>query len=149
MIKIALEMGISDRSVRQMAKTEFGLMPYKFRKSQLLTEENKLLRLQRCRAASQHWERILFTIEKLFGVQQAHNSQNDRIWSIDTPRTLEIVEHHKHPKSIMIWCGICGRGKTFLGFMDVGVKINRKVYQWDILDSVVLPWPKTHFGSVN
>ncbi|KAM8702243.1 hypothetical protein ACLKA7_005106 [Drosophila subpalustris] len=66
MRKIARETGIKRESVRQMAKKHLGLKPYKLQKVQLLTEENKRVRLQRCRqlkrrAAGQRWERILFT----------------------------------------------------------------------------------------
>ena len=66
MRKIARETGMKRESVRQMAKREFNLMPYKLQKVQLLTDENKCVRLQRCRqlkrrAAAQRWERILFT----------------------------------------------------------------------------------------
>ncbi|GBL96282.1 hypothetical protein AVEN_118809-1 [Araneus ventricosus] len=46
--KIGYDMGISDQLVRRMAKTELELKPYKFQKVQLLTEKNKLVRLQRC-----------------------------------------------------------------------------------------------------
>ncbi|GBL98509.1 hypothetical protein AVEN_111630-1 [Araneus ventricosus] len=136
-----------------MAKTELGLKPYKFQKVQLLTEKNKLVRLQRCRkllrrASSQRWERFLFT-DELFTVQQAHNSQNDRIWSVDAPSTSAIVEHRQHPKSVMVWGGICASGKTPLVFVYEGVKINHTVYRRGILEAVVLPWAKKHFGNVN
>ena len=104
-------------SVRQMAKRELHLMPYKLQKVQLLTDENKRVRLQRCRqlkrrAASQRWERILFTDEKLFTVEQAHNHQNDKSWSAEAPGTSAIVEHLQNPQSVMIWGGICASGKT-------------------------------------
>ncbi|GFV81829.1 hypothetical protein TNCV_1057181 [Trichonephila clavipes] len=36
---IARYMGISDKSVRRIAKTELGMKPYKLRKFQLLTEK--------------------------------------------------------------------------------------------------------------
>ncbi|GBO33342.1 hypothetical protein AVEN_260606-1, partial [Araneus ventricosus] len=123
-------------------------------KVQLLIEKNKLVRLQRCRkllrlAASQLWERFLFTDAKLSTVQQAHNSQNDRIWTVDAPSTLAIVEHCQHPKSVIIWYGICASGKTPLVSVDEGVTINHKVYRRDILEAVILPWAKKHFGNVN
>ncbi|GBN19241.1 hypothetical protein AVEN_31022-1 [Araneus ventricosus] len=125
MRKFARDMGISNRSVRRISKTELGLKPYKFQKFQLLTEK-KLVELQRCqnllrRAASQRWERFLFTDEKLFTVQQAHNSQNGLIWSVDAPSTSAIVEQRQHPKSVMVWGGICASGKTPLVFVDEGV----------------------------
>lgn len=45
MRNIAREIRISDQQVQQMAKTELRLLPYKFQKVQLLTEENKLVQL--------------------------------------------------------------------------------------------------------
>ncbi|GFS92440.1 uncharacterized protein TNCV_1159371 [Trichonephila clavipes] len=107
MRQIARDMGISDRSVRRITKTKLGLKPYKLRKFQHLSEENRLVRLRRCRKllrrdASQRRERFLFTDEKLFTVQQVHNSQNDRIWCMDAPSTSVIVEHRQYPKSIIV-----------------------------------------------
>ncbi|GFU89016.1 hypothetical protein TNCV_2894641 [Trichonephila clavipes] len=43
MRQIARDMGVSDRSVKQLAKTELGLKPYKLQKVQLFTED-KLVR---------------------------------------------------------------------------------------------------------
>lgn len=154
MRKIARETGISDRSVRRMAKKELNLKPYKLQKVQLLTDENKHIRLQRCRqlirrAAAQRWERILFTDEKLFTVEQAHNHQNDRIWSAEAPGTSTIVEHRQNPTSVMVWGGICASGKTPLVFVDQGVKINQEVYRRDILEAVVLPWAQHHFANAD
>ncbi|GFU62729.1 uncharacterized protein TNCV_1519071 [Trichonephila clavipes] len=98
MTHITRDMGISDRSVRLIAKSELVRKPYKLRKVQLLTEKNKLVKFQRCRkllrrATSQRWERFLFTEEKLFTVQRVHTSQNDRFWCVDAPSTSAIVEH--------------------------------------------------------
>ena len=145
MRKIARETGMKRESVRQMAKRELNLMPYKLQKVQLLTDENKRVRLQRCRqlkcrAAAQRWERILFTDEKLFTVEQAHNHQNDRSWSAEAPGTSAIVEHRQNPQSVMVWGGICASGKTPLVFVGQGVKINQEVYRRNILEIVVLPW---------
>jgi len=152
MRKIARETGISDRSVRRIAKNELNLKPYKLQKVQLLTDENKRVRLQRCRqlkrlAAGQRWERIVFTDEKLFTVEQAHNHQNDRIWSAEAPGPLAVVEHRQNPESVMVWGGICASGKTPLIFVDQGVKINQEVYRRDILEAVLLPWAQQHFGD--
>ncbi|KAM8719038.1 hypothetical protein ACLKA7_011701 [Drosophila subpalustris] len=111
MRKIARETGIKRESVRQTAKKHLGLKPYKLQDVQLFTDENKRVRLQRCRqlkrrAAGQRWERIHFTDEKLFTVEQSHNHQNDRIWSQKAPGTSAIVEHRQNPKSVMVWGGI-------------------------------------------
>lgn len=71
MRKIVRGTEMSDWSMRQIAKKEFEFKPYKLQKFQLLTDENKRVRLQRNRqlktqAADNGWEMILFTDEKLF-----------------------------------------------------------------------------------
>lgn len=152
MRKIARETGINRESVRRMAKGKLGLKAYKLRKGQVLTEDNKRVRLQRCRAllrraAAYRWEKILFSDEKLFTIEQSHNRQNDRSWSADTPGSSTVVEHRQNPKSIMVWGAICATGKTPLVFLEQGVKISQEVYQRDILEAVVLPWSQQHFGN--
>ncbi|GBN10608.1 hypothetical protein AVEN_232511-1 [Araneus ventricosus] len=49
----------------------------------------------------------------------------------------------------MVWGRICASGKTPLVFVDEGVKISHKVFSRDILEAVVLPWAKKHFGNAN
>lgn len=152
MRRVARETGINRESVRLIAKNILRLKPYKLHKGQFLTDSNKLVRLQRCqmlmqRAAGQQWKRFLFSDEKLFTVEQGYNHQNDRIWSTDAPRNSEIVERRQNPKSVMVWGGICSTGKTPLVFVDAGLKINQEMYRRDILENVLLPWAKQHFGN--
>lgn len=149
---IARETGISHSSVYRMAKKELNLKPYKLRKGQLLTDANKAVRLQKCmqllhRAAGERWEKIVFTDEKLFTIEQCHNHQNDRIWSTENPGPSAIVTHRQKPQSVMVWAGICASGKTPLIFLDNGVKMNQEMYRRDILEAVVLPWAQQHFGD--
>jgi ribosomal protein S14 len=78
MRRIACETGIARESDHQMARTELNLKPYQLQKTQLLTNDNKLVWLQRShtllsRATGTHWEKIVFTDKKLFTVEQAHN----------------------------------------------------------------------------
>ncbi|XP_070132598.1 uncharacterized protein [Drosophila bipectinata] len=98
--KIAREIGVNRESVRLIAKNEPNLRSYKLQKVHLLTDDNKRVRLQRCRqlkrrAAGQKWERILFTDEKIFTIQQAHNHQNDGSWSAEAPGTSAIIERRQ------------------------------------------------------
>ncbi|GFW01962.1 uncharacterized protein TNCV_1148421 [Trichonephila clavipes] len=138
MRQIVRDMRIRDRSVRQTTKPELGLKPYKLREAQLLTEENKLVRHRICRkllrrAASQRWERFLFTGEKFLTVQQVHNSQNNRIWCMDTPSISATVQHRQYPKSFMVWGGICASGKISLVFVEEGVKAIKKYSRGTLL----------------
>ena len=80
----------------KITKNVLKLKPYKMRKPQLLTDNNKRIRLQRCRVllhrfAAKRWEKLLFTDENVFTLEQYHNSQNDRIWSQDAPASSCIV----------------------------------------------------------
>ncbi|GFU87652.1 uncharacterized protein TNCV_2935741 [Trichonephila clavipes] len=86
-------------------------------------------------------EKILF--------QPIHNSQNDRIWSVDAPSPSAIADKRQYPKSVMVWGGIIASSKTPLGFVGEGIKINQKVYQRNIIEAVVLPWARMHFGNAN
>ncbi|GFY04036.1 uncharacterized protein TNCV_1198141 [Trichonephila clavipes] len=96
---------------------------------------------------SQRWKIFLFPDEKLFTVQQVYNCKNDRIWSVDIPSTSAIGEHHQYPKSVMVRGRICASGKAPMVF--VGVKINQKLYQRDIIEAAALPWDQTLFGNAN
>jgi len=152
MRKIARETGMSRESVRNIAKNELGLKPYKLQKGQGLTQENKRVRLERCRqlkhrAAGTCWEKIVFSDEKLFNVEQSHNRQNDRIWSAQAPGNSFVVEHRQFPPSVLVWGGICASGKTPLVFFDQGVKLDKELYRSQILEAVVLPWALQHFGN--
>jgi hypothetical protein len=152
MRSIARETGISRESVHQMAKTELNLKPYKLQKAQLLTDDNKLVRLQRNhallrRTAGTRWERIIFTDKKLFMVEQAHNRQNDRSWSAEAPGLSSVIEHRQNPQVVMVWGGICTSGKTPPVIVNEGVKINKKYCQSKILEAVVLPWAQQQFGN--
>ena len=78
---------------------QLQLKPYKLQMAKLLTA-GKRVRLERCRrllrsVAPLNWERILYTDEKLFTIEQAHNHQNDRSWCAEAPGTSAIVEHRQ------------------------------------------------------
>nr|XP_041632354.1 uncharacterized protein LOC121502717 [Drosophila kikkawai] len=150
--KIVRKIGVNRESIRLIAKNELNLKPYKLQKVHLLTDDNKRVRLQRCRqlkrrAAGQKWERIPFTDEKIFTIEQAHNHQNDGSWPAEAPGTSAIIERRHCEQSLMVWGGICANGKTPLIFIDQAVKSNQEVYRRDILETVVLPWAQQHFGD--
>ena len=99
------------------------------------------------RVAGQEWKKILFTDEKLFTIEAAHNHQNDRIWSKNSSGSSAIIGHSQHLQSVMVCAGICASEKTPLIFVEPGVKLNADVYQRDILEAVVLSWSQQHFES--
>lgn len=150
--KMARELGVSRSTVQRIVANDLKLKAYKLRKAQLLEDKDKKVRLQRCRlitrrAATEKWKNILFTDEKLLCIEQAHNHQNDRIYSSSRPGEVAVIPHRQKPDSVMVWGGICSTGKTPLIFIEKGVKINQEIYRRDILDAVVLPWSQQHFGN--
>lgn len=149
MRKVARETTMSRESVRRIAKNELGIKAYKLQKVQLLTEQNKQVRVQRCRLLLRRaaGPEILFSDEKIFTIEAAHNHQNDRIWASESPLSDKIVAHSQHPQSIMVWAGICASGKTPLVFVDPGVKINKNYYLQEILQGALEPWARAHFGN--
>ncbi|CAD5212155.1 unnamed protein product [Bursaphelenchus okinawaensis] len=83
--KMAREAGIKEPTLRRIVEKKIKMKPYKLKKVQKLTEENKAVRFKR--------------------------------------RKISLI------------------------FVDEGVKINKEVYQRDILEAVVLPWSREHFKN--
>ena len=93
---------------------------------------------------------ILFSDEKLFMLQQAHNPQNDRVWSVslnDIHSSERFVERKQGSKSIMVWAAVSIEGKWPLLFIDKGVKINSQYYLDTVLRDHVLRYAPMLFGN--
>ena len=52
-----------------------------------------------------------------------------------------------HAAALMVRAGVTSDGTSQLIFIDKEVKINKSVYQEQILESVVDPWARKHFGQ--
>ncbi len=113
------------------------------------------VRLERAKAlvhlaANHGWERMVFSDEKIFTVEQHLNSQNDRIWSSDISSSISAgrrVTRSQKPASLMVWAAVSANGKTPLFFVDSSVKVNKEVYREQILEGILLPWFKRQFGN--
>lgn len=77
--KFLKETGVSGELTHRIVRRHLKVKPYKLRNAQLYF------------AASHQWHWILFTGEKNFTIETAHNHQNDRIWSINDPGTSTIM----------------------------------------------------------
>lgn len=150
--KLAKSTGISKSSTHRILKNVLHLKAYKLKKANALDDNNKATRLDRCKAMKRRFANgrhrsILFSDEKIFTIEQAYNSQNDRIWSLEAPTQEErIVSRKQKPKSVMIWAGVTHNGKTPLVFVDDNMKINKESYR-AILETKLLPWAQEHFGE--
>lgn len=155
MRSMARQDGIDEKSVRKMVKSQLGYHPYKIQKAHYLDERMKANRLEKAKkmrrlAGGSRHRLVLFTDEKNFPIEQAHNHQNDRQLlqkgSLKTSN-VNFIARSNFPSSVMVWAGVCGTGKTPLVFVEKGLKINAKVYQDTILKPVVVPWAKMHFKN--
>ena len=145
MRKMAKDLKISESSIRKVVKIDLGMHSFKRRKIHFLTEKVKAKRLERCKGqlrkhVTHDLLNIIFTDEKIFTIEEALNSQNDRIISYKASTidpALKYLPRVQKPLSVMVWAGISAVGRTPLIFVPSGVKINSITYCNLILEPVV------------
>jgi transposase len=153
--KTAQEIHVNRETVRQIAKMELHCKAYKLQEVHLLTPKMKQVRLTRSKGllqldAVRQWERIVFSDEKIFTIEQALNRQNDRIWAADNSASsaqLRKVGRSQKPASLMVWAAVTATGKSSLHFTDPGVKMDQAYYRDRILEGALIPWAGQHFGT--
>jgi len=151
--KVAKELKINRATIRQVLKYDLELRHYKMRKKQDLNDKKLKVRLQRTKFllksdTLKNFNRILFTDEKIFTIEQRFNSQNDRIWVECSPVEGIIFTSIGKPDSIMVWAGISVTSKTQLILVENCVKMNQTAYI-EILENLVLPWTLTTYSNQN
>lgn len=146
MRKMALECGISERTVRRVVHQDLQLKSLRKQRVQLLSSQQRQARVERCRnliprAAAVGWDKILWSDEKIFTVQQATNAQNCRVIASDAsaiPSAHHLVQRAQKPASVMVWCGVSAEGRTDMIFIPPGCKVNAKSYQELVLSEAVV-----------
>ena len=136
---------MSRSSVGRVLKIDLGLRPYKKRKAHGLTISGMAKRLDRCqrlvkRHAKKNLEKLVFSDEKLFGVEERLNSQNVRIYSLafeDIPEELRTVQNFQKENKVMVWCGVSKKGKFPMVFIESGLRINARYYIDNVLEGVI------------
>ena len=151
--KMAIQVGISPRSMRRILKNKLKTKPFKIQKVQDLNDNQKATRMERARQLKSRYGKgelpnIVFTDEKIFTVEQYVNKQNDRIWATgkneDNADWFRAKRKHS-AASVMVWAGICETGRTPLVIVPQGVKINTEAYISLILENSLIPWSQQHF----
>ena len=127
MRKMEKEFKISPRIMRKICYNDLKMSPYKLQKRQLIsgaTIEKRLARskplLKRLKNGT--LQNLIFTDEKLFSVQQAHNHQNDRVLAktLDSiPVNTRKVFRAQKPALVMAWTAIFEKGNP-LWFFTLG-----------------------------
>ena len=67
--------------------------------------------------------RILFSDEKMFGLDSIYNSQNDLIWTVnreEVNRRNEKKQQGKFPQNVMVWLSVCSEGVAPLVLFEKG-----------------------------
>lgn len=149
------ELQVSRRTLGRVVKIDLGLRPYKLRKLQGLSGDQKEKRLKRSKSllkrfAKDDLENMVFSDEKLFSVQQYHNSQNVRIYAghiEDIPEEMRTVIRFQAEKKVMVWAAVSKKGKFPLVFIEQGAKINAAYYKRLILEKVVKPHSQLMFNK--
>lgn len=142
--KTATDLKINRESAREIFRKDLKLFPFKKQKVHGVSGLSKQKRLERCKniLAGHAGDEMIFSDEKIFVLEQFHNSQNDRVWSANIEN---IPEHKRHvPRfqnavSVMVWAAISTRGKFPLIFIEKGVKINANYYVEEVLKKNVMP----------
>ena len=142
---MALELGLTNRSLQRILKEDIAFKPYKKCKRHGLTDAQKKKRLVRsCELlrghASGDLDGLVFSDEKLFSVEEKLNSQNTRIYAFsveDIPEEIRTVQRFQKEDKVMIWAGISKIGKFPLVFIESGVRINAHYYIENVLKPVV------------
>ena len=143
--KMAVELKVSRGSLQNLVRNDIGLRSFKRKKVHFLSKQIREKRKSRSkillnRLANQGLERVVFSDEKLFTIEEATNVQNDRILAktySSIPEQHHFVSRAQKPSSVMVWAGISAVGRTPLIFVPSGVKINAATYKELILEPVV------------
>ena len=133
MRKMAKESKISPTTMGRVCSDDLKMSPYKLQKRQLIlvaTIEKRLARsklfLKRLKNGT--LQNLIFTDEKLFTVQQAHNHQNDRVLvktlNSISANTRKVFRTQK-PASVMVWTAISEKGKSPLVLYRWGLKLTK------------------------
>lgn len=157
--QIARETGIHKSSVLRIIHHDLHLKCLKRRRAQLLSENNRIARLTRCKQLLKEFpdtsvDFIWFSDEKVFTVEPPINTQNDRVYvpygikkrNVAPSRLLRT--RSTFSRSVMVSVAVSKMGVTGLIFVDPGVKINGQYYRDILLRQEMLPAIKRIAGSM-
>ena len=141
--KMARDFSVSHESVRKIVRNYSSFL--KRHTVHHLTPALRQKRFQRsrkllARLAVGAENNILFSDEKIFTVEESHNSQNDRILAPSSKSISDeekFVDRVQKPKYLMVWAGVSANCQTNLIFVPQGVKIDSKTYKELILESEI------------
>ena len=152
-IKLAVEMGLSETTVRRVFREDVKLKPYKIKVKPLLTDQHRENRKRfanwiRTNFRKEDTMRILFSDEKMFDIDGVYNSQNQRIWApsrVEADAKGGIKRKIKFPPRVMVWLAVCSKGVSPLVIFENDT-VNHERYINEAL-SVALKYGRKTFGD--
>ena len=137
--QIARQTRVHRSSIVRIVHQDLQLKCVKKKRAQLLTEANRLSRVQCSQQLLDKFSEheigfIFFSDEKVFTVAPPMNSQNDRVYAPMTTKKREINAGRllrvrpTFSKSVMVSVAVSKLGCTKLVFVEPGVKINGHYY---------------------
>eukprot|EP00298_Acanthocystis_sp_HF-20_P028672 c7473_g1_i1.p1 GENE.c7473_g1_i1~~c7473_g1_i1.p1 ORF type:complete len:354 (+),score=38.39 c7473_g1_i1:160-1221(+) len=156
--KLSQKYKCSPSTIQNAIKQDLEFRPFKKKKVPFVTTKARLKRMERSKDLSKRHDfndnidKVLFSDEKLFTIEEKHNPQNVRVYGAtfsDIPDTKKFVSRQQHPKSVMVWAGVSCQGFTELVFIPEGVKINAQSYKKLVLIPHVLPLTEKMFNGEN
>lgn len=155
MRRMARDMDVSEKNMRNVVKTDLKLSPLKMQTCQHLTDIQKEKRLTRAKILlnklkdGTDTDEVIFSDEKLFTVEAICNRQNDRILAKSTgdiPDSVRRVFRRQKPSSVMVWAAISKTWKSPLIFVPQGAKVNTNSYI-ELILTPALQEAKKHFKN--
>ncbi len=77
-------------------------------------------------------QKILFTDEKIFTIEQKCNKQNDKVYartSYEDKAKVPRIQRGNQPSSVMVWWGLSWNGTIVIHFCTPRVKTTAKIYE--------------------
>ena len=145
---------VSPRTMRRVVHDDLKMSSFTLQKRQTLSAAVKQKRLERSKALLRELKsgtagEIVWSDEKIFTVEMAHNRRNDRIIgrsAKDIPYDQKTVHRTIQPASVMVWAAVSKTWRSPLIFVEQGAKIDAKCYVENIL-TPMLESAKAHFSE--
>lgn len=143
--RIAAEFKVSYGTVHNVIHKDLGCNAYRPRVRHMLSEANRMARMERCgkllqSLKTQAARRIrFFSDEKIFTVNEKHNRQNHRC-TVSCPEDACVVPKTKFPASVHVLGVVSSEGHVMPPyFFKKAETVTKEVYL-EVLQTVVKPW---------
>jgi len=153
MNKLAAESSVSRRTIGRVVHDDLGLRSFSRVQKHLLTSRQKDIRLERSKKLL-NWLKSnastvkIFSDKKVFTVDMAFNSRNDRFVTKNKSDVIPVMRT-KHPASTMALGIIASNGKKMpVHFFPQGMRVGAAEYL-DVLQTKIKPWIESEFAGVD